>query len=152
MAEIRWTDEAVRWLHDIHDYISNDSPISAAKGRHWHLWPDTNSCQISGNRLHFSERKRRNSSDSAFWPLPDCLLCPQWWIRYHPWRISQCFGHLTLQYLTWQSWLLNSVTIDADTGEGTTRKLHAENAKRVSGEFYCLSRRFAPRQIARICR
>jgi toxin ParE1/3/4 len=31
MAEIRWTDEAVRWLHDIHDYISNDSPISAQK-------------------------------------------------------------------------------------------------------------------------
>lgn len=31
MAEIRWTDESVRWLHDIHDYISHDSPISAQK-------------------------------------------------------------------------------------------------------------------------
>jgi len=31
VAEIRWTDEAVRWLQDIHDYISKDSPISAQK-------------------------------------------------------------------------------------------------------------------------
>jgi plasmid stabilization system protein ParE len=31
MAEIRWTDEAVRWLHDIYDYISNDSSIPAQK-------------------------------------------------------------------------------------------------------------------------
>jgi toxin ParE1/3/4 len=31
MAEMRWTDEAVHWLYDIHDYISHDSPISAQK-------------------------------------------------------------------------------------------------------------------------
>ena len=31
MAEIRWTEEAVRWLHDIYDYISHDSPDSAQK-------------------------------------------------------------------------------------------------------------------------
>jgi plasmid stabilization system protein ParE len=31
MAEIRWTEEALRWLEDIHDYISQDSP-SAAQG------------------------------------------------------------------------------------------------------------------------
>lgn len=31
MAEIRWTDEAVRWLQDVHDYISHDSPASAQK-------------------------------------------------------------------------------------------------------------------------
>ncbi len=26
MAEIRWTEEAVRWLQDIYDYISRDNP------------------------------------------------------------------------------------------------------------------------------
>jgi toxin ParE1/3/4 len=31
MAEIRWTDESIRWLQDIHNYISHDSPISAQK-------------------------------------------------------------------------------------------------------------------------
>ncbi len=31
MGEIRWTEEASRWLHDIHDYIAIDSPGSAQK-------------------------------------------------------------------------------------------------------------------------
>ena len=26
MAEIRWTEEAKRWLRDIHDYIAADNP------------------------------------------------------------------------------------------------------------------------------
>lgn len=29
MAEIRWTEEAHRWLRDIHDYIAIDNPESA---------------------------------------------------------------------------------------------------------------------------
>ena len=29
MAEINWTDEAERWLRDIHNYIAQDSPESA---------------------------------------------------------------------------------------------------------------------------
>ncbi len=29
--EIRWTQEAVSWLQDIHSYISNDSPNIANK-------------------------------------------------------------------------------------------------------------------------
>lgn len=29
MAEIRWTEESVVWLRDIHDYISRDNPIAA---------------------------------------------------------------------------------------------------------------------------
>ena len=31
MAEIRWTEEAERWLRDIHDYIAADNPTAAAK-------------------------------------------------------------------------------------------------------------------------
>ena len=31
MAEIRWTDEAVKWLRDIYDYIAKDSTSAAAK-------------------------------------------------------------------------------------------------------------------------
>lgn len=31
MAEIRWTDEALRWLSDIHDYIAADNPDAAQK-------------------------------------------------------------------------------------------------------------------------
>jgi plasmid stabilization system protein ParE len=31
MAEIRWTDEAVNWLQDIHDYIAKDNPKIANK-------------------------------------------------------------------------------------------------------------------------
>jgi len=31
MAEINWTDEAERWLKDIHDYIAQDSPESALR-------------------------------------------------------------------------------------------------------------------------
>lgn len=31
MAEINWTDEAQRWLKDIHDYIAQDSSESAQK-------------------------------------------------------------------------------------------------------------------------
>ncbi|MBS0425579.1 MAG: type II toxin-antitoxin system RelE/ParE family toxin [Proteobacteria bacterium] len=31
MAEIIWTQEAVRWLHDIHNYIAQDNPQAAAK-------------------------------------------------------------------------------------------------------------------------
>lgn len=29
MAEIRWTEEAVKWLHDIYEYIAEDNPIAA---------------------------------------------------------------------------------------------------------------------------
>jgi toxin ParE1/3/4 len=29
MAEIRWTEEAVKWLRNIYDYISEDNPIAA---------------------------------------------------------------------------------------------------------------------------
>ena len=31
MAEINWTEEAERWLKDIHDYISQDNPESAIR-------------------------------------------------------------------------------------------------------------------------
>lgn len=31
MAEIRWTAEAEKWLRDIHDYISQDNPVAAAR-------------------------------------------------------------------------------------------------------------------------
>jgi toxin ParE1/3/4 len=31
VAEIRWTDEAHRWLRDIHDYIAADNPAAAQK-------------------------------------------------------------------------------------------------------------------------
>lgn len=29
MAEIRWTEVAIKWLRNIHDYISEDNPIAA---------------------------------------------------------------------------------------------------------------------------
>lgn len=29
MATIRWTEEAVRWLQDIHEYIATDNPTAA---------------------------------------------------------------------------------------------------------------------------
>lgn len=31
MAEIVWTEEAGRWLRDIHDYIAVDNPVAASK-------------------------------------------------------------------------------------------------------------------------
>ena len=31
MAEIGWTDEAERWLRDIHDYIAADNPAAAQR-------------------------------------------------------------------------------------------------------------------------
>ena len=31
MAEITWTEEALRWLRDIHDYIAVDNPDAAQK-------------------------------------------------------------------------------------------------------------------------
>jgi len=31
MAEIRWTEEAVKWLQNIYDYISEDDPVAAQK-------------------------------------------------------------------------------------------------------------------------
>ena len=31
MAEIRWTDEAVKWLKNIYTYISESNPIAAQK-------------------------------------------------------------------------------------------------------------------------
>lgn len=31
MAEIKWTEEARRWLRDIHDYIAADNPGAAQK-------------------------------------------------------------------------------------------------------------------------
>jgi len=31
MAEMNWTEEAERWLKDIHDYISQDNPKSAVR-------------------------------------------------------------------------------------------------------------------------
>lgn len=31
MAEIVWTEEAERWLRDIHEYIAADNPVAAAK-------------------------------------------------------------------------------------------------------------------------
>ncbi len=31
MAEMRWTEEAHRWLRDIHDYIAEDNPDAAHK-------------------------------------------------------------------------------------------------------------------------
>lgn len=31
MAEIAWTEEAQRWLRDIHEYIAADNPSAAAR-------------------------------------------------------------------------------------------------------------------------
>ena len=31
MGEIRWTAEAARWLHEIHDYIAQDNPEAALR-------------------------------------------------------------------------------------------------------------------------
>ena len=31
MAEIAWTDEALRWLEDIFEYIASDNPAAAAQ-------------------------------------------------------------------------------------------------------------------------
>jgi len=31
MAELRWTDEAVRWLEDIRDYVARDDPAAARR-------------------------------------------------------------------------------------------------------------------------
>ncbi len=31
MAEIRWTEEAFHWLHDIYEYIASDNPDAAQK-------------------------------------------------------------------------------------------------------------------------
>jgi len=31
VAEIRWTDEAQRWLQDIYEYIAADNPVAAAR-------------------------------------------------------------------------------------------------------------------------
>ena len=31
MAEVRWTEESVRWLRDIYDYIASDNPAAAAR-------------------------------------------------------------------------------------------------------------------------
>ena len=31
MAEIAWTEEAQRWLHDIFEYIAADNPAAAAR-------------------------------------------------------------------------------------------------------------------------
>ena len=31
MAEIRWSEESLRWLRDIHDYIAADNPDAAQK-------------------------------------------------------------------------------------------------------------------------
>ena len=31
MAEIKWTEEAYRWLRDIFDYIADDNPAAAHK-------------------------------------------------------------------------------------------------------------------------
>ena len=31
MAEIRWTEEAERWLNDIYEYIATDNPSAAAR-------------------------------------------------------------------------------------------------------------------------
>ncbi|MFQ5528642.1 MAG: type II toxin-antitoxin system RelE/ParE family toxin [Thermoanaerobaculia bacterium] len=31
MGRVRWTEEAARWLRDIHDYIAQDSPESARR-------------------------------------------------------------------------------------------------------------------------
>jgi plasmid stabilization system protein ParE len=29
MAKMNWTDEAEKWLRDIHDYIAQDNPMAA---------------------------------------------------------------------------------------------------------------------------
>lgn len=34
MAEIRWTEEAERWLNDIYEYIAADNPSAAARTVH----------------------------------------------------------------------------------------------------------------------
>ena len=31
MAEIRWTDEAVKWLNNIYDYIAQENPTAAQR-------------------------------------------------------------------------------------------------------------------------
>ena len=31
MVEVRWTEEAERWLKDIYDYIALDNPLAAKK-------------------------------------------------------------------------------------------------------------------------
>lgn len=31
MGKVRWTTEAERWLHDVHDYIAQDNPAAAQR-------------------------------------------------------------------------------------------------------------------------
>jgi len=31
MAQLKWTQEAHRWLRDIHDYIAQDNPVAAER-------------------------------------------------------------------------------------------------------------------------
>ena len=31
MAEIRWTEESLRWLEDIYEYVSTDNPSAASR-------------------------------------------------------------------------------------------------------------------------
>lgn len=31
MAEIRWTEEAVKWLQNIYEFIAEDNPLAAQK-------------------------------------------------------------------------------------------------------------------------
>lgn len=31
MAEVVWTDEALAWLREIHDYIAEDNPVAATR-------------------------------------------------------------------------------------------------------------------------
>jgi len=151
MAEIRWTDEAVRWLHDIHDYISNDSPISAQKVVTGIYDRTQILARFPEIGYIFRERKRRNSSDSAFLattglltlsammnPLPSLAYFTVLWT-----------SHATIFNLT----IL--ITKFGDNRRWYWAKAQPENctpktrsAFRVN--FIVCRRRFAPRQIARI--
>jgi len=88
MAEVRWTDEAQRWLQDIYEYIAADSPDAAAR-------------TVQGiydraqDLARFSEIGHQYPASSRHVRI---LLYEHYRIAYlvredksrHPWRVSRC--------------------------------------------------------------
>ncbi|WP_410346038.1 type II toxin-antitoxin system RelE/ParE family toxin [Thioalkalivibrio sp.] len=73
MAEIRWTEEAHRWLRDIHDYIAADNPAAAQRV----VSGIYDKAQMLRSFPEIGQRYRAEAEggnqDPSLWALSDCL-------------------------------------------------------------------------------
>lgn len=76
MAELKWTQESLDWLKDIHRHIAHDNPQAAAKVIDGIVAKAELLTRFPGSRHALAHRARGPGAHGFVWPLPRRLSTP----------------------------------------------------------------------------